>query len=163
VTPGPGRARTAAAWLLAAGLPLGLCLAGCAAGPPPGCARPSPVSAARSPHAAGTAGAEVRGTGHGARLWGLLMRPYRKPLIRAGDQVKIAWRMTGTGPLRLTATAPDGRPRPLVQGPERHATSSYHRPGDEWGARYRFDRAGCWHLHATRTRSTADVWLTVTA
>jgi hypothetical protein len=140
---------------------LSLCAAGCAADPAPGCASPSPVRAARSPRGAGTAGAEVRGTGHGAQLWGLAMVPYRSPLIRAGDQVKFAWRMTGTGPLRLTATAPDGRTRPLVWGPERHGGSTYRRPGGEWGAEYRFDRAGCWHLHAARTRATADVWLTV--
>ncbi|WP_285569319.1 hypothetical protein [Actinoallomurus iriomotensis] len=106
-------------------------------------------------------GPEVRGTGHGARLWGLIMVQTRSPLIRAGDQAKIVWRMTGIGGLRLSAIGPDGRSRNLEWGPEAHGGSSYHRPGEEWGAGYRFDQPGCWDLRAVRGAASADVWLKV--
>lgn len=129
----------------------------------PGCAPPSPVGTVPPLRGTGPGSPEVRGTGHGARLWGLVQVPFRSPLIRAGDDVKIVWRMTGTGGLRLSAIGPDGRARPLAWGPEAHGGSSYRRPGDEWGAGYRFDRAGCWNLHAARGTATADVWIKVAA
>ncbi|GLY73253.1 hypothetical protein [Actinoallomurus iriomotensis] len=176
-------------WLAAASpAVLWLCLAGCAGGSAPapgatppagraapspaspealgpdgraGCAPPSPIGSAAPPQSAGPGGPEVRGTGHGVGLWGLIMVPFRSPLIRSGDRVKIVWRMTGTGELRLSAVDPDGRTRRLDWGPEAHGGSSYRRPGDEWGAGYRFDRPGCWDLHAARGIATADVWIEV--
>lgn len=72
------------------------------------------------------------------------------------------WRMTGAGPLRVVLTAPDGRRRPLVFGPEAHRPgSSYHRPGDEWGTGFRFSSRGCWHIHLTRTDTSGDIWLRI--
>ena len=69
--------------------------------------------------------------------------------------------MTGRGPLRVAFTAPDGRRRALVFGPEAHPASSYVRPGDEWGTEFRFAVPGCWHIHFARTDTAADVWLDV--
>jgi hypothetical protein len=113
-----------------------------------------------SPIAETKLGPEVRGTGHGATLYGLLMSA--KPLpIRTLESVKVVWRMTGSGPLRLTVTNPQGRPAALQWGPERHGGSNYNRPGQEWGAGYRFSTAGCWHLQARRSSESADVWLRV--
>lgn len=85
------------------------------------------------------------------------------PPVRTGEDVKIVWRVTGSGPLRLPATGPDRRAHPLVWGPESHGGSSYDRPGEEWGAGYRFTRPGCWRLRAVRGGATADVWLRVAA
>jgi len=82
---------------------------------------------------------------------------------RAGEELKIVWRMTGSGPLRIAVVAPDGSARPLLFGPERHTGSSYHRPGDEWGTGFRFDTAGCWHIHLMRTDTSGDIWLDVAA
>jgi hypothetical protein len=82
---------------------------------------------------------------------------------RAGEQLKIVWRMTGTGPLRVTVAAPDGSRQPLVFGPERHSGgSSFDRPGDEWGTGIRFDTVGCRHIHLARIDASGDVWLDVT-
>lgn len=81
--------------------------------------------------------------------------------IHVREQVKIVWRMTGSGPLSLTTTSPQGDPVALRWGPEHHGGSTYHRPGDEWGAGYLFPSAGCWHLHAQRAAGSADVWLQV--
>ncbi|MCW2946520.1 MAG: hypothetical protein JWR24_3237 [Actinoallomurus sp.] len=50
---------------------------------------------------------EVQGTGRGVQLWGLIMLPLRSPLVHTGDNtVKIVWRMTGEGDLRLSAIGP---------------------------------------------------------
>jgi len=103
---------------------------------------------------------EIHGTSVYGQLWGLALGPGHVP-PRSGDELKIVWRMTGTGPLRVTLTAPDGRRRPLVFGPEAHAASDYHRPGDEWGTGFRFSSPGCWHIKLTRTTTSGDVWLMV--
>ena len=102
---------------------------------------------------------EVRGTAGDQHLHGLLFVTQRP--IAVGDTVKIVWRMTGTGDLTATATAPDGSQQPLEWGPEGHTGSSYLRPGDEWGAGYRFTQPGCWRLHLVRADAQGDVWLDV--
>jgi hypothetical protein len=71
--------------------------------------------------------------------------------------------MTGRGDLAVSFTSPDGRPRPLVFGPEPHGASSYARPGDEWGTGFQFDQPGCWRIHLQRSTGSGDVWLTVAA
>ena len=63
---------------------------------------------------------EIHGTSANGQLWGLALGPGRVP-PRAGDELKIVWRMTGTGPLHVVFTAPDGSHEPLVFGPEAHA------------------------------------------
>jgi hypothetical protein len=118
----------------------------------PGCTPPTPI--ASSP-----LGPEIEGNGHGATLYGLIMAPTNP--VRNGEDVKIVWRMTGSGPLRLTTTSPQGATVPLQWGPELHGASNFDRPGEEWGAGYRFAIAGCWHLHAQRSVGSADVWLYV--
>jgi hypothetical protein len=113
-----------------------------------GCAPASPVVAA-----------EVRGTAANAELWGLIMTT--SSTVRVGDDVKIVWRMTGTGDLVATATAPSGNPAALAWGPDAHGGSNYDRPGDEWGVGYVFTEPGCWHLALRRTDTAGDVWLDV--
>ena len=82
---------------------------------------------------------------------------------RVNEAVKIVWRMTGSGPLRLSAVSPAGRTVRLQWGPDWHLSSSFHRPGEEWGAGYRFVSPGCWRLHAQRTVGEADALLYVAA
>ncbi len=115
-----------------------------------------------TPSSFGTGGTpnEVHGTSVHGQLWGLALGPGHVP-PRSGDELKIVWRMTGTGPLHVTFTAPDGRRRPLALGPAAHASSDYHRPGDEWGTGFRFSAAGCWHINLTRSTTSGDVWLNV--
>ena len=102
----------------------------------------------------------MHGTSATGQVWGLALGPGPVP-PRVGDELKIVWRMTGTGPLHVRFTAPDGRPQPLVFGPEAHGESSYRRPGDEWGTGFRFTASGCWHIHLTRDDTSGDVWLNV--
>jgi len=103
---------------------------------------------------------EIRGTSTDASLWGLALGPGHAP-PRPREELKIVWRMTGTVPLHIVFDAPDGRPQPLVFGPEAHSASSYHRPGDEWGTGFRFMTSGCWHIHFARSDTSGDVWLQV--
>jgi hypothetical protein len=70
--------------------------------------------------------------------------------LTAGKEVKVVWRMTGTGDLTITATSADGKVVKPVWGPEAHSGSSYQRPGDEWGTGWVFPTAGCWTVNATR-------------
>jgi hypothetical protein len=81
--------------------------------------------------------------------------------LRVGEQIKIVWRMTGRGPLVATARSPSGAPTPLTFGPAEHLSSSYQRPGDEWGTGYLFPHPGCWHLHFARDDTQADVWFEI--
>ena len=101
---------------------------------------------------------EVRGTATEGTLYGLVFA--RLPL-RVGQPVKIVWRMTGAADLAVGVRSPDDRTVPLVWGPESHGSSTYIRPGDEWGTGYLFDVPGCWHLHLQRSGASADVWLSV--
>jgi hypothetical protein len=119
-------------------------------------------SACVTPTRFGVGGAanEIRGVSSDAQLWGLALGPGHVP-PRVGEELKIVWRMTGTGPLRVSLTGPTGHARPLVFGPEAHSASSYHRPGDEWGTGFRFTTHGCWHIHFARNDTSADVWLNV--
>jgi hypothetical protein len=103
---------------------------------------------------------EIRGATTKGSLWGLA---FGHVPPRAGDELKIVWRMTGNGPLRVVFNAPDGHARPLVFGPEAHGSSNYHRPGDEWGTGFRFATPGCWHIHLTRAGTSGDVWLDIAA
>ena len=121
-----------------------------------GCRQPSPISR-------GSGFAEVHGSGDRISMWGLIMAVGPVDPVRTHEDVKIVWRITGTGPLRLTTLDPEGRARPLSWGPDRHLSSDYTRPGDEWGAGYRFTEPGCWILRATRGAAAADVRLDVAA
>jgi len=96
-------------------------------------------------------------------MWGLIMVAGPVKPLHVDEDVKIVWRITGAGPLRLATIDPDGRHHALQWGPELHSGSSYDRPGDEWGAGYRFTRPGCWTLRATRGSSSASVWLEIAA
>jgi hypothetical protein len=96
-------------------------------------------------------------------MWGLIMAAGRGGQVHVHEDVKIVWRITGTGVLHLVTVDPNGRQHRLQWGPELHTGSNYTRPGDEWGAGYRFTEPGCWTLRATRGAASANVWLHVAA
>jgi hypothetical protein len=103
---------------------------------------------------------EIHGTSANGELWGLA---FGHVPPRVGEELKIVWRMTGTGPLHVVFTAPDGSRQPLVFGPEAHPGSTYRRPGDEWGTGFRFTVGGCWHIHLSRMDTSGDILLDVRA
>jgi len=141
------------------------CLAGCSSGPAqvraaaPACHPASPLTQSQSGFP------QVQGTGAGVSLWGLLLYASRGPAL-ANEEVKIVWRMTGSGPLELTTIGPQGQRIRLEWGPVYHgpgSSNTWDKPGEEWGAGYVFTAPGCWDLRAERDGARADVWLTVTA
>lgn len=103
---------------------------------------------------------EVEGVSDSATVFGLLFLTHSLP-VRRGDEVKIVWRMTGEGELIVVSTSPTGRRGEITFGPDPHTSSSYNRPGDEWGTQFLFDEPGCWHIHLERTVGQGEVWLSV--
>jgi hypothetical protein len=100
--------------------------------------------------------AEQQAVGDGATLWALFFATLP---IAAGTEVKVVWRMTGNGEFSMSATGPDGTVVKPVWGPERHVSSDWQRPGEEWGTGWVFPTPGCWTLNAMRT--TGSGYLTV--
>ena len=98
---------------------------------------------------------EVRGV----KLWALLF--YQPPAI-AGKDVKIVIKMTGNGTFHIRAVGLAGTTLKHTWI-EPHTGSNWNRPGDEWGTGWRFPTAGCWRLHATRRRTSGDIFLQVIA
>jgi predicted small lipoprotein YifL len=105
-------------------------------------------------------GSEVQGTATNAELWGLIMSTSGIPPL-ANTEVKIVWRMTGSGGFDIVASGPHGMKVPPSQGPTEHLGSNWNRPGDEWGTVFTFPVAGCWDLHATSDNAFGDVWLKI--
>ena len=79
-----------------------------------------------------------------------------------GQDLKVVWRVTGKGPLRVTFRDPSGDPRALEFGPDEHSGSSFVHPGREWGTGFSFDAPGCWTVHVRRTGTVATVGIRVT-
>ena len=105
-------------------------------------------------------GPEVQGTATNAELWGLIMLTSGIPPL-ANTEVKIVWRMTGSGGFDIVASGPHGMKVPPSQGPTGHLGSNWNRPGNEWGTVFTFPVAGCWDLHATSANAFGDVWLKI--
>lgn len=105
-------------------------------------------------------GPEAHGTATNAQLWALLMSTTGVP-PQANLEVKIVWKMTGSGDFNIIALGPGGMKAQPSQGPTIHGGSNWDRPGDEWGSVFTFPVAGCWDLHATRDNAFGDVWLKV--
>ncbi|HLJ67268.1 MAG TPA: hypothetical protein VKX16_07890 [Chloroflexota bacterium] len=80
-------------------------------------------------------------------------------VIATSDPTKIVFRVTGHGPLAITAIGPGGQ----VRAPdwlEAHDGSSLDGvvPGDEWGSGWTFPSNGCWDLHAVRDGIQGDIY-----
>ena len=73
-----------------------------------------------------------------------------------GDTLKVVWRVTGSGPLRVTFTSPSGTSKALDFGPEPHLASTFRHPGDEWGTGFGFDAPGCWKIPRGVRRNPSD-------
>jgi hypothetical protein len=75
----------------------------------------------------------------------------RPTQIKASEKsVKLILRMTGAGPLSGSVVDPSETAQVLDWGPERHTSSNFDRPGDEWGLGVTFDKPGCWQLSFSR-------------
>jgi hypothetical protein len=128
--------------LLAAVLLAATALTACTSGDP----EPEPVPSCVQPTSV-----ELQGTGS---LWALLFaREGEMPPV-AGTEIKIVWKIGGTGDLTITATGPGDATTTPVWGPTGHGGSSWERPGTEYGTGWNFPRAGCWTMRASRSDGT---------
>jgi hypothetical protein len=130
----------------------------------PGCGPPSPRNRAGQTF---PARGEVLGTAAGGQLWALFFNGEWASSDSAvlqgvvGKEVKIVFRMTGSGTFDVAATAPDGTRVGPVWGPVFHPSSTWTRPGREWGTSFVFTQPGCWRIQGRDGGATGDVWLVV--
>jgi hypothetical protein len=78
----------------------------------------------------------------------------------AGRRLKVVFRWSGlTFP--VVAIAPDGSRHTPVSGPTVHGSSTWMRPGNEWGTIFEFAMPGCWRIHVESQGASGDVWLLI--
>lgn len=111
-----------------------------------------------SPHTSAGRFSETRATPNGIDASALF---YVVPPWRSDQEVKVIWRVTGSGEGHFVAIDPEGGEHPPTWGPNRHRSSSYNRPGDEWGTAFSLPTEGCWELRVTRDEGTASIWVIV--
>jgi hypothetical protein len=102
---------------------------------------------------------EVEGRSETQSVWGLLF-PYHVPLW-VDEDLKIVWRMTGEGNLKVYAIHEDGTILEPIWGPEAHGGSNWNRPGEEWGTGFHFTKTGCWRIILERGRDVGEVDLLI--
>lgn len=102
---------------------------------------------------------EIQGTmSSDGEMWALLF--FDK--AHAKQDVKIVWRITGTGEQFIVqARHEDGTVISPIWGPEPHEGSTWNRPGAEWGTGFNFPKPGCWTLTATRDTTIGEIRLGV--
>ena len=118
-----------------------------------------PIGRAGCSPASPMIGNEFRGTSDNGQLSGLIFNT--RSSMHAGDNVKLVVRMTGSGPLKVTAIAPNGASSSLPT--TAHTGSTFNRPGDEWDTEITYTERGCWQMHLTRTNTAADVWFQISS
>jgi hypothetical protein len=113
----------------------------------PGCAPPVTIQ-----------GSEAGVDSNRGSFWALFFSPI-PPSI--GKEIKVVWRMTGTGAFAFRVSDAEGKTIPLAWGPEGHLGSNWNHPGDEVGTGFNFPHPGCWNIHVARTDASGDLWLEV--
>lgn len=97
--------------------------------------------------------------GEGAEAWALLWDASPWPV---GEEVKVVWRMEGTGDFEVRAIGPAGEIVQPTAGPTRHGGSNWDRPGEEWGTFFALPTEGCWQLEARRSDDVSTVTIEAT-
>lgn len=92
------------------------------------------------------------------QAWALVLAP--RPL-RAGDSAKIVVRVTGSGRLRAWATGPGDLQVASSPPPSAHLSSTFRRPGDEFGTYFLFPSNGSWTVSLERSGLQAAFQLQV--
>lgn len=104
--------------------------------------------------------AETRATSDSIEAWGLL---WQTPPLEIDQEIKMVWRATGSGEVRIRAISEEGEVIEPTWGPDLHADSNFDRPGDEYGSAFVFPSPGCWEIEIARGNDTAHVWVRVVA
>jgi hypothetical protein len=83
----------------------------------------------------------------------------------AGIEDKTLWRLDGAhalGAPTFALSGPMGQLGRLNWGPVVHGTSStWNRPGQEFGTGLLFPAAGCWKVHVTLDQLSGNVYVVV--
>lgn len=133
-----------------------LLTAGCTATPDP-VPTPAPTPAPTCPASHRLSAPEQQGAGDRVTLWALFFAPE----VVVNREVKIVWRMTGSGDFTMTATGPEDVSVEPSWGPLEHSGSSFRKPGQEWGTAWVFPASGCWTFTATRGADSARLTIRV--
>jgi hypothetical protein len=91
-------------------------------------------------------------------FWALFFASVPPP---TGKDIKVIWRMTGSGPFTFKASDAHGMTVALDWGPDAHTGSNWNHPGDEVGTGFTFPHSGCWNIHVSRSDVAGDVWFEV--
>lgn len=102
---------------------------------------------------------EIQGTmDSDGELWALLFFD----TAHANEDLKIVWRITGTGSaFAAEAQLEDGTSIAPIWGPALHGSSTWDHPGKEWGTGFNFPEPGCWTLHAALGETKGQIILNV--
>jgi hypothetical protein len=101
---------------------------------------------------------ELKGSTGSGELWAFVEQGLP---VRAGHPWKIIWSISGSGPLRIAGSQQDGTQAQVTFGPVEHISSTWHRPGSQWGSAMLFSKAGCWRLHCATDTTAGDIWIMV--
>jgi hypothetical protein len=93
-------------------------------------------------------------------FWALFFQGVPPP---AGKDLKVVWKMTGSGPFTFRMADADGKTVALDWGPDLHGGSNWDHPGGEVGTGFVLPHAGCWNIHVSRSDVAGDLWLEVAA
>lgn len=102
---------------------------------------------------------EGKATNQGLDAWVLAHRP---PPWDVDQEVKVIWRVGGSGTASFVAVGEDGKQVAPSWGPNAHEGSSFNRPGEEWGTAFALPTQGCWELRVSRDEGHASIWLHIT-
>lgn len=93
-------------------------------------------------------------------FWALFFTAVPPP---AGKEIKVVWRMTGSGEFTFRASDADGMVIRPVGTPQPHGVnrSNWIRPGFEVATRFTFPHSGCWRIQVERSDVDGDLWLQV--
>lgn len=105
---------------------------------------------------------EVQGTATTGEFWALVFQPLP---LQAGDVAKIVWKLGGPESSDTTVTLlaedTDGNRIGPLSPPNLHLSSTWGRPGTEWGSIMYFPHAGCWQVRATAGTDQGTIWFAV--
>ena len=104
---------------------------------------------------------EIQGTMKSdGKLWALLFFDNAYP----HQDLKFVWRITFTGTgagFHAQAENEHGTIILPVWGPEFHESSSWKRPGEEWGTGFNFPEPGCWTITVTSGATKGEIYINV--
>jgi hypothetical protein len=100
-----------------------------------------------------------QGIGRGVELAVLLFPT--APQLRARQELKIVFRLTGGQDVTVTADGPHDKVILPVWGPEWHGGSTFDAPGAEFGAGFVFPDDGCWRIRVVNESGVGEVTLRI--